>query len=88
LDPVVMIGKLGLTAAVVAATKGALLAHELVKVKLPQLGADERRSLAQALAEATGSEVAQVLGRTALLYKRHPKKPTIVLPRPAKRTVI
>jgi RNA-binding protein len=84
LDPVVIVGKLGLTTAVVAATKGALLAHELVKVKLPQVEPEARRSLAAALAEATRSEVAQVLGRTVLLYKRHPKKPTIVLPRPRK----
>jgi RNA-binding protein len=84
LHPVVMVGKLGLTDAVVAATVEALLAHELVKARLQPQGPEDPAALAAALAEATRSQVVQVLVRTLLLYKLHPKKPTIVLPRARK----
>jgi RNA-binding protein len=81
LDPVVQIGKDGVTEGVVKATRGALLAHELVKVKvLPEAPVD-RKEVAEDLARKAGAALAQVLGRTFLLYKRHPQKPKIVLPR-------
>jgi len=40
---------------------------------------DEAEAAAE-LAERTESGLAQVLGRTFLLYKAHPRKPKIVLP--------
>jgi RNA-binding protein len=81
LDPVVQIGKEGITDGVVAATRDALLAHELIKVKVLQEAPIDRKVAGAELAERTGSAHAQTLGRTLLLYKRHPNKPKIVLPR-------
>jgi RNA-binding protein len=81
LDPVVQIGKEGITDGVVAATREALLAHELVKVKLLQDAPIDRKLAGPDLAERAGAALAQTLGRTLLLYKRHPHKPKIVLPR-------
>jgi RNA-binding protein len=78
LAPVVMVGKDGVTDAVLAALRAALLTHELVKVKV--LGEIDRHDAAALLAAGTDSALAQVLGRTLLLYKRHPKKPKIALP--------
>lgn len=75
LQPSVQVGAQGVTAGVVAALEQALLDHELVKVKVPA----EREEVASRLAAETGSEVAQVLGRTALLYKRRDEKPEIKL---------
>jgi RNA-binding protein len=80
LDPVVMVGKEGVTEAVVAALRAALLTHELVKVKVLGEAPLDRRDAAALLAAGTESTLAQVLGRTVLLYKRHPKKPKIELP--------
>lgn len=80
LTPVVYVGREGVSHAVVAAVDEALLAHELVKVKLGQNADEGRREAASALAEATSSQIAQVLGRTVLLYRRHPEKPALVLP--------
>lgn len=79
--PTVQIGKDGITDAVVTAIKAALLAHELVKVKVGTEAPVERKGAGEELAERTGSALAQTLGRTVLLYKRHPHKPRIVLPR-------
>ncbi len=81
LDPVVQLGKEGASESVVEATKAALLAHELVKIKLPQVEKPERRALTAAIAGATSSEVAGEIGRVAVLYKRHPNKPKIALPK-------
>src|SRR5579863_9375140 len=85
LDPIVAVGKAGVTAAVIQQTETALEKHELVKVRVMREAPEDRKATADDLAHKTGAALAQVLGRTFLLYKRHPKKPKIVLPtaRPA-----
>ncbi len=75
LSPVVQVGKEGVTAAVLAQLDEALLAHELVKVKVGSQGPEDRFEAASRLAGLPGAQVAQVLGRTALVYRKHPKKP-------------
>ncbi len=80
LDPVVAVGKGGVTEAIVRAANEAIRTHELIKVKM-QREAGDRHEAAIALAARTGSVLAQVLGRTALLYRRNPEKPKIVLPK-------
>lgn len=81
LEPVVQIGKDGITEGVVTATRAALLAHELVKVRVLSEAPIDRKEAGEELAERAGAALAQTLGRTLLLYKRHPHKPKIVLPR-------
>lgn len=76
LHAVVQVGDGGVTDGVVAATAQALEDHELVKVRIAD-DRDGRGGAIEALSGGTGSEVAQVLGRTVLLFKRHPKKPKI-----------
>ena len=81
LDPVVQIGKEGITEAVVRATKEQLLAHELIKVRISADAPIDRKDAGAELADKVGASLAQTLGRTVLLYKRHPHKPKIELPR-------
>lgn len=69
LEPVVMVGQSGVTEGVIAATEQALEDHELIKVKVGE-GPEDRHEAAERLAEATKSEVAQVLGRTVLLFRK------------------
>jgi RNA-binding protein len=85
LDPVISVGKNGITDALVAQTAGALLRHELVKVRVQGEAPVDRKEVGALLAAATRSALAQVLGRTFLLYKAHPEKPRIVLPAATKR---
>lgn len=80
LKPIVMIGKEEVNDAVIAATNEALEAHELIKVKLQEGCLSDRKNVAQALAEATGAAIAQVLGKNILLY-RPSKDPQIKLPK-------
>jgi RNA-binding protein len=72
LDPVVMIGKAGLTEGVIAASAKALDAHELIKVRFLEFK-DEKKDLAAQLAEATGSDIAGIIGHILILYKEHPE---------------
>jgi RNA-binding protein len=80
LTPVVMIGRGGLSAEVIAAISDALTSHELIKIKVGSASDLERQEAADQAARATGAEVAQVLGNTVLLYRRHPENPVIALP--------
>ncbi len=80
LDPVIQVGKDGVTEALVQATAQALEDHELIKVKVGDSSPQDRHEAAEALEQGTGGEVAQVLGRTILLFKRREKEPEIALP--------
>jgi RNA-binding protein len=76
LSPVVQVGKEGVTAPVLRQLDRALLDHELVKVKIGSETPEDRFEAAEALlAGAPGAGLVQILGRTLLLYRRHPKKP-------------
>lgn len=76
LAPVVQVGKEGVTEAVLRQLDRALTDHELVKVKVGTESPDDRFGSSEALRDGVaGAAVVQVLGRTVLLYRRHPKKP-------------
>ena len=74
LRPAVMLGRQELTDTVRTTLDEALTAHELVKVKLQEGCLLGRHEAAELLAAATGSAVAQVLGKTILLYRPSDKK--------------
>ncbi len=80
LKPIVFVGQQGVTESVIEAIEAAFNAHELVKIKLQQSVLEDRREVGERLAQATQSHLVQVLGRTILLYRRHPEKPQIELP--------
>jgi RNA-binding protein len=81
LDPVVQIGHEGVNDAVVRETDAQLQTHELIKVKVGETSPQTRHEAAELLASRTQAQVAQVLGRTALLYRPRKDEPRIVLPK-------
>jgi RNA-binding protein len=81
LSAVVQVGHEGVTDAVVRQTEEQLEAHELIKIKISENAPDDREASAEALAGKCHAHLAQVLGRTALLYRRRKEKPAIVLPK-------
>jgi RNA-binding protein len=81
LSAVLQIGHEGLTDAVVAQANTQLDAHELIKVRVSETSPLTRHEAAEQLASATHSQLAQVLGRTFLLYKSRDKDPAILLPK-------
>jgi len=86
LKPVIQIGKKDLEDALIIEACTALDHHELVKVRLLDSCLLDIHEASEILAEACSAEVAQILGKTFLLY-RPAKKPVIILPqleKPAK----
>jgi len=81
LRPLVQLGKDGITEGVLQQIFDNLLAHELIKVKLPKITGPARKEMATELAGQAEAELVQVVGRSVLLYVPHPDKPRIVLPK-------
>ena len=77
-ETILQIGKGGVGEQLVKQVDDALTARELVKLRALETAPEEPGTLAQALADATRSEVVQVIGRRMVLYRRNAKKPVIV----------
>ena len=80
LEPVVMVGKEGLSETVVTAIRQALVTHELIKVRVLESAPMERKQLAEELPGLVNAQLAGLVGRVLILYKRHPKLPKVPLP--------
>lgn len=80
LRALVQIGKDGVTPGLIMATADVLEDHELIKISVNSEAPLNRKEAPQLLATAVGAHVAQVIGRTALLYRRRFDEPDIELP--------
>jgi RNA-binding protein len=76
LKAVILVGKGEVSESLIKETSEALAAHELIKVKLLESCLMDRHEVADNLATTCTAEVAQVLGKTILLY-RPAKEPKI-----------
>jgi RNA-binding protein len=74
LKPVVLLGKGGLTDAVLAEINSALDHHELIKVKIRSDDRDERRLTIDEIVQKTSAELIQTIGQIAVLYRPQPKE--------------
>jgi RNA-binding protein len=78
LKPVLQVGREGASEAAAAAVRGALNTRELVKVKVLEAAPADARETGEALAAAVpDTAVVQVIGRTVVLYRPHPREPKI-----------
>ncbi|XCP83761.1 ribosome assembly RNA-binding protein YhbY [Roseburia hominis] len=81
MDPILQIGKSGVTPEVTASVDEALTARELIKIHVLQNCLEDPKELGQLLGERTRSQVVQVIGRKIVLYKEgKDDKKKIVLP--------
>ena len=81
-DPILQIGKSSLTLENTKSVAEALNARELIKISVLQNCMDDPKAMAQILAERTGSQVVQVIGKKIVLYKEGKKdKKKIELPK-------
>jgi RNA-binding protein len=74
------VGHEGVSDAVVQQAEAQLEAHELIKIRVGDNAPEDRHATAEALAQRTRAHLAQVIGRTALLYRRRKVDPAITLP--------
>lgn len=81
IDPIYQVGKASLTPEITNGISEALEARELIKVSVLKNCMDDPREIAQMVAERTGSEVVQVIGKKFVLYKESKDKKKIELPK-------
>lgn len=80
LKAVLHVGKEGLTDAAVAAVVEALHTRELLKVKVQEAAPLTAREAGATLtARIPNAHHVQTIGRTVVLYRRHPERPEIEL---------
>ena len=81
MDPIVNIGKEGVTPTVVIAAQEAIKKRELIKVRVLQNCFEEPRDAIETLADRSNANLVQVIGRNGLLFRRNFDKPKIELPK-------
>ncbi len=74
LNPVIMIGKEGVSESILKVTDKALEDHELIKVKVPAENQTEFKAASDLLIDQTKAEVVQKIGHLLVMY-RQAKKP-------------
>lgn len=80
LDPVVSVGKNGVSPESVVSTEEAFNTRELLKGAVMKMAPVTPREAAETLAGRTRSEVVTVIGRKFVLYKPFKENPKIILP--------
>ena len=71
LEPVVLIGKNGITDGTIESIDRVLEARELIKIKFREFK-DEKLSLSEKIVELTNSQVVGVIGHTVIIFRQNP----------------
>ena len=71
LEPVVLIGKNGISDGTIESIGRVLEARELIKIKFREFK-DEKLSLSKKITELTNSEVIGVIGHTLIIFRQNP----------------
>ena len=80
-EPILQLGRGGVTPENTASVEEALAARELIKISILQNCMEDPRQMAETLAERTHSQVVQVIGRKIVLYREGKnEKKKIILP--------
>ena len=80
MEPVVQIGKSGISPEVTRSVDEVLEARELIKINVLKNCFDDPKELGNMLAERTRSSVVHVIGRKIVLYRPSKENPKIILP--------
>jgi RNA-binding protein len=82
LKPLVQIGAKGIQDSLVQQINEQLVAHELIKVRFnTESSVEPADAVVADLVTRTRSQLVQSSGRILVLYRRHPEKPKIELPK-------
>ncbi|GIP16795.1 RNA-binding protein [Paenibacillus montaniterrae] len=80
LTPIFQIGKGGSNEQLIRHIEEAIEKRELIKLSVLNNCLEDPKQLGQEVAEASGSELVQVIGKTIILYKESRDHKTIELP--------
>jgi RNA-binding protein len=72
LEPLAHVGQGGLTDAVIAEVNRALIAHELIKVRVGAADRGDRDQMCDALSAATDAALVQRVGKVLVLWRPRP----------------
>jgi RNA-binding protein len=73
LDPVVIVGGDGLSAAVIAEIDRNLKSHELIKVRV-NADRDEREAMLEEICRKVGAQPVQHIGKVLVLFRENPDR--------------
>ena len=85
LDPVVLIGDGGLTAAVLGEIDRSLNAHELIKVRVAGENKEARETILRLICEQLGAAAVQHIGKILVIYRQRPESATKPRARPVRK---
>ena len=71
LEPVVLIGKHGITDGTIESINRVLEARELIKIKFREFK-DEKLSLSEKITELTNAQIVGVIGHTVIIFRQNP----------------
>lgn len=74
LRPVVMIGQKGLTENIHQEVEAALLAHELIKIRITAPTREDRGLWIEEITQQHKANLVQLIGHIAVLYRKNPGK--------------
>ena len=71
LEPVVLIGKNGITDGTIESIDRVLEAQELIKIKFREFK-DEKLSLSEKIVKLTNSQIVGIIGHTVIIFRQNP----------------
>lgn len=81
LEPIFNVGKSSVTPEFIEGIREALEKRELIKIGVLKNCADDPKELANLIAERSGAQVVQVIGKKIVLYKESRDNKKIMLPK-------
>ena len=81
METILQVGKGGIGEQLLKQVSDALLARELIKLRVLETAPEGAREAAEELADATDSEVVRVIGTRIILYRHNKKNTKISLPK-------
>lgn len=80
LTPIFQVGKAGMNEQIIRHIVDAIEKRELIKISILQTCDEDRNEIARELADESGSELVQLIGRTIVLYKESKDHKKLELP--------
>jgi len=71
LDPVVLIGKHGITDGTIESIDRVLEARELIKIKFREFK-DDKLSMSEKITDLTNAQIVGVIGHTVIIFRQNP----------------